>query len=327
MLSNLEEELNFVGDKKKLSWFNSALVDNFHFTRLVSEVYQARPDTSLRNVLYSIPPLCEYVASLKGRTLDRSNGTDEWTLLFEENRQLISKLAVRHGTQGNIPQRAAIVLDYLHVGGLIPDGTATVFELGCSAGLLGTALCTAQKLFSRSNGCSLAKEYFWLKRMPKIKNSHNISYRGYDRMVPPRKLVPFYVWDLKQRAKVARFANSFGQKGDLREGSFEDALRDIREADQRERIIILTSFVLYQLRNPELLVQDILDLVHMRGNVHWIDLSRNSGLNCLFQEQAVLQGDRAVVDLVPNHIYLSHNGFPVAKVINGTDDCPDWEYL
>lgn len=51
-----------------------------------------------------------------------------------------------------------------------------------------------------------------------------------------------------------------------------------------------------------------------------LDLSRNSNLDCLFKE-----GTEKV--LVENHVYLSHNSNQVAHVINGSDDCPDWEYL
>ena len=85
-----------------------------------------------------------------------------------------------------------------------------------------------------------------------------------------------------------------------------------------EPVIFLTAFVMYQLLSPQTMIQKILGLVHAHENVHWLDLSRNNSLDCLFKNVKALN---------ENHIYLSHNGRQVAHVINGSDDCPDWEYL
>ena len=315
MNENLARELDFVGSKKRLPWFTRSLMQKTSFVDIVKDIQAGRKGTSLRNILYSLLPISEYVASLKKETFDRTSGEDEWIRVLEENAHLIRYLVVKYGTQGNIPQRAAIILDYFYKSNLLTNRSATVVELGCSAGLIGTVLCSSDSLFLHQGG-SLAKEYFWLTRMPSVRSSYNITYRGYDRTLPLKELVPFFVWDVDKRSKVSAFVETCPEKGVLFEKTFEEALEDVKKVNF-ETVCILTSFVLYQLAQPEVLVRNIMELVHTMGNVHWLDLSRNDGLPCLFQSNM----------LVPGHVYLSHNGTQVARVINGSDDCPDWEYL
>jgi len=272
MNENLARELDFVGSKKRLPWFTRSLMQKTSFVDIVKDIQAGRKGTSLRNILYSLLPISEYVASLKKETFDRTSGEDEWIRVLEENAHLIRYLVVKYGTQGNIPQRAAIILDYFYKSNLLTNRSATVVELGCSA--------------------------------------------GYDRTLPLKELVPFFVWDVDKRSKVSAFVETCPEKGVLFEKTFEEALEDVKKVNF-ETVCILTSFVLYQLAQPEVLVRNIMELVHTMGNVHWLDLSRNDGLPCLFQSNM----------LVPGHVYLSHNGTQVAHVINGSDDCPDWEYL
>lgn len=316
-MENLAQELDFVGSRKRLPWFTRDLLKQPGFTNLVEDVKEKRRETSLRNILYSLLPISEYVAMLKGEAFDRTCGEEAWLRLLEENAYLIRNLAVKYGTQGNIPQRAAIILDYFHKCKLLSNGCATVVELGCSAGLIGTVLCSSERLFLRQGG-SLAKEYFWLKREPKVRSTYNITYKGYDRTLPLKELIPFFVWDEDKRGKVSAFVETFPQKGVLFEKTFDDALEGVEQARESfETVFILTSFVLYQLTQPNDLVQKIMKLVYNIGNVHWLDLSRNDGLQCLFRSSA----------LIPGQVYLSHNGNQVARVVNGSDDCPDWTYV
>ncbi|KKS38413.1 MAG: hypothetical protein UU98_C0007G0054 [Parcubacteria group bacterium GW2011_GWD2_42_14] len=315
MIDNLARELDFVGSRKRLPWFTRNLTKKTSFVGLVEDIQEKRSETSLRNILYSLLPISEYVASLKKGKFDRTSGEDEWIKLLEENAHLIRHLAVKYGTQGNIPQRAAIILDYFYKSNLLSNRSATVVELGCSAGLIGTVLCSSETLFLHQGG-SLAKEYFWLKRMPRVRSSYNITYRGYDRTLPLKELIPFFVWDVDKRHQVSAFVETCPEKGVLFEKTFEEALEDVSKVNF-EAVIILTSFVLYQLTHPEVLIDKIMELVYNMGNVHWLDLSRNDGLPCLFQRNTC----------VPGHVYLSHNGTQVAHVINGSDDCPDWEYM
>ncbi len=318
MKENLKEELDFVGARKSVPWFTRDLARNLDFKELIQNIQKKRKDSTIRTIHYSLFPLSEYVAFLHGFEISFKKGQKEWLRVVLENSHEIESLATRYGTQGNIPQRAAIVLDYFERARMLPKAKATVVELGCSAGLLGTTLCMSKELFLQHNGL-LAKEYFWLRRTPHITVPYNITYIGYDKALPPLDLVPFFVWDTERREKVASFARMFKSKGVLFEKSF-DPLLDVKRIESKEPVIFLTAFVLYQLAKPEDLQRKIMGLVHTHKNVHWLDLSRNSNLECLF-------GNFDDLKLVQNHVYLSHNSVPVAHIIHGSDDCPDWEYL
>jgi hypothetical protein len=323
MTTNLDQEIDFVGKKKKIPWFTRDLRKNKCFNNLVADIQKEKKETSVRNILYSLLPISEYVASTKRRKFDRVNGKDAWLKLLAEEGGLIRSLSVRYGTQGNIPQRAAIILDYLAECGILPGTNLTVVELGCSAGLLGRVFCSSKKIFLRQKG-ELAKKFFWLQRYPRVFEDCVIRYVGYDHILPSPVLIPFYVWDKDKREKVLKFMDAFPQQGEVHEKSFIAALKSLMWVEGFEKfepIVILTSFVLYQLNEPEKLIQSIASKVSSIANVHWLDLSRNSGLESVFGVH------EKTMNLVPDHVYLSHNGVPVAHVINGSDDCPDWEYL
>lgn len=318
-MEDLRAEIDFVGERKKIPWFTRELLSSGEFIDLIRCIQEARRESTLRTTLYSLFPISEYVAYLQGREVDFSKGKTPWFELLFDNTERIHSLAVKYGTQGNVPQRAAIILDYLRTGNMIPRFRATVIELGCSAGLLGTALCLSEEIFLRHNGL-FAKEYFWLKRMPHITTPYDITYIGYDKVIPPLEMVPFFVWNKEKRGKVASFAETFKTKGVLFEKTF-DSLLDVERIESQEPVIFITAFVMYQLLQPEILHQKIMHLVRTHRNVHWLDLSRNSNLGCLFG------GSKHSRSLIENHVYLSHNSRPVAHIINGSDDCPDWRYL
>ncbi len=319
MILDLCDELDFVGARKKLPWFNRRLAKDSQFVTLVESILNERGGASTRTVLYSLLPLSEYVAYRIGVNTSLSDGARPWKKVVYENVDTLRMLAVKHGTQGNIPQRAAIVLDYFEESAILPTAACTTIELGCSAGLLGTVLCSSEELFRNHRG-SLAREYFWLKRMPHLSVPYRISYIGYDRSIPPQDLIPFFLQDTDKRERVAAFARSYSPRGLLFEQTF-DSFLDTERIVSTEPVIILTAFVLYQLDEPHVLIERILELVRTNDCVHWLDLSRNSKLPCLFGQQKQVQ------PLVSNHIYLSHNGVQVAHVTDGSDDCPNWEYL
>jgi hypothetical protein len=317
MKENLKKELDFVGARKKVPWFSKDLLKYSDFKELIQNIQKRRKDVTVRTTLYSLFPLSEYVAYLHGCEVDFKKGERVWMDMVLKYAREIQTLAVKFGTQGNVPQRAAIILDHFERARMLPQGSAVVVELGCSAGLVGTTLCLSDELFVRHNGL-LAKEYFWLKRMPHITMPYDITYIGYDRVIPPLDLIPFFIWDREKRGKVSAFAKAFKTKGILFEKPF-DPLLDVRRIESQVPVIFVTAFVMYQLAHPEVLQRKLMGLVHTHKNVHWLDLSRNSNLECIFGSDS----ERYVED----HVYLSHNGVPVAHVVNGSDDCPDWEYL
>jgi len=317
-MKHFYEEVVFVGLKRKIPWFNKDLARNKTFARFVHDVCKEREGTSLRTILYSILPLVEYVASTEGVVLDRINDKKKWLHFIKEKEDVIRNLAIRYGTQGNVPQRAAIILDYLYEKKILPEEKGVVYELGCSAGFLGSVLCSPHRFFVEDGG-ALARRLFWLKRMPRVYEFHDVRYEGFDRVLPDPEIVPYYVWDEDRREQVKDFAQmKILKRVQLFECTFDKAFSRLKR-NMPETAIILTSFMFYQLTDPVHLIEKILNEVSS-GDVHWLDLSRNNGLECIF-------GESPTNNLIPNHVYLSHNGTPVAHIVNGSDDCPDWEYL
>jgi hypothetical protein len=316
MSSILADELDFVGNRKRLAWFNSSLANNPWLVRMVDEIVSRRQGTSVRNILYGLFPLSEYLADQAsyGTTLF---GTEAMWLAFAvPNERALIELSVRYGTQGNIPQRAAIISDYALRKGLLHGEATQVVELGCSAGLLGRFLCHQQLLLSSA---ALMQRYFWLKRLPLRKQNHTFNYTGVDVAIPPDDLVPYFVQDHEKRAKTKLFVREVLSGGELVVDALEDYLLRIGSMRTSDIMLLVTAFVLYHFEQPESAINVLLDVVHAHHNIHWLDLSRNAGLNTLYRDY-----ER---HLVPNYVYLSDNGVPVAQIVNGSDDCPNWKYL
>lgn len=309
----IAEEFRFVGERKKLPWFTGELVDNDALTHIIRTVKYLKPEMSLRTVLYALFPITEYYAHDEGVALDRKD-KQQWLDFIGLHRSALARCIAQYGVQGNIPQRAAIVLDYFTQSNLLKNDTATVIELGCSAGLLGTALCRSEELFG--GDVRSLKNHFWLQRVPSMRRYH-IDYFGFDQCIPPLDLVPYFVWDKDMREKITSFILTYEQSGEVRRKDAYAVLGDFSVCNDTS-VVILTSFFLYQFLHPEKMVKKLRRIVQTNDTVHWLDLSRNRELPCVFGKGNAL---------LPDHVYLSHNGTPVAHVINGSDDCPDWEYL
>lgn len=285
------------------------------FCDFIKEIVNQRKQTSLRNILYSLFPITEYLCETQGISGSIFSSYALWSDFAKANSTIIIELSVNHGTQGNIPQRAVIILDYVHKAGLVKRGENIVIELGCSGGLIGCVMENHRKLFVEKSGF-LTDKYFWLKRKPKIEIQNAFfNYLGYDTYLPPKKFLPFFIWDKEKRRKVEMFINDFQPKGLLLQQPV-DRFFEVTNIFSSSPIIIITSFMFYQFRDAKSIQEKILEKI--KHDVHWIDLSRNNNLPFLF---------KPIERFVPNHTYLSHNGNPVAKIIDGSDDCPNWEYL
>lgn len=313
-INKLTEELIFVGKIKKLSWFNESLINKRWFVDLIIDIANKK-NTTLRNILYSLFPIVEYLHSTKCKNNDTVfSSYQKWAKFIKGNSDIIINLAANFSTQGNIPQRAAIIIDYLNHQNITKEGNNIIIELGCSYGLLGIVFENTNKLFV-DNNCKLAKEYFWLKKMPMINPKIKFNYFGYEINIPPKKFVPFCVWDKNKRKKVNKFINNFLLEGIIFGQSIESFL-ETNNLLSTSPIIIITSFVLYHFPNPEFIINSLLRKI--KSNIHWIDLSRNKNLPLIFNNHKHCR---------PNWIYLSYNGVPVAEIRNGSDDCPNWEYI
>ncbi|MBP9749417.1 MAG: DUF2332 family protein [Candidatus Pacebacteria bacterium] len=309
----LAEELDFVGLKKKLPWLNRTCGQDPWFVELIEVVRTLNPSLSIRNILYALIPHSEHVASVK--TDDTFASYECWKSFMCKNEERMVRRLARHGTQGNLPQRAAILLDYLHHMHPVPIRSVCLVEFGCSAGLLGRVCLNARELFDPPT----AERFFWLARLPRIGQVHVCSYVGVDRVIPSEDMVPYFIRDLEKREKIRRFMNEYSCAGDLREQTIEEYLAHERETRDSVSTVYITSFMLYQFSNPAPIALRLQARCEGRDDRHWLDLSRAEVLAGAFDDSAYT--------LDPTHIYLRHNGVPVAHVIGGSDDCPNWEYI
>ncbi len=311
-MEKIKQELTFVGQRKKVDWFNSRLADNEWFRKLVEQIKQRRPQTSWRNIFYSLFPISEYLKEKYEDGADILASFNNWQRFIKNNQAEFVSLVAKHGTQGNIPQRAAIMIDYLSRQMLIKKDNL-IIELGCAQGLIGQVFKNYNYFLTKPN----KEKYFWLKREPQLPPlGTRFDYIGCELLPPPMELVPFFVQDRDKREKLKAFIQAIEKGSLIFKQSLDDFLATTYLNPQRSTIII-TSFVLYQFDQPEKIYRLLLQKI--RGNIHWLDLSRNSKLSCLFET-----GNSK---LKKNWIYLSHNGKPVAEIIDGSDDCPNWRYL
>lgn len=297
-------DVAFVRPVRKISWLNQNLSGNGDFWKLISDIQNRGRSMTVRNALYSM--LC--VADFLEVSARDTETFGEWLALVGDKRELLVQLASK-GTQGNIPQRAAIVLDYI-AHNMDQSRSLTIVELGCSGGLLGRVFVHAQRIFSDNR----FHQYFWLKRVPAVPKQA-VYYIGCDQERPDSKLLPFYIWNLEQRKKTALFMQNHPNSGIFMHMSIEHFLENHLRFITGD-IILLTSFVLYQIRDNSL-VGKIVRISEQNSHVQWIDLSRAQDFP--YNEDKY--------DLKDRWIYLFHNGTPKAHIINGSDDCPDWRYL
>ncbi len=309
----LADELDFVGSKQKLPWFGRKCALDPWFVGLVQELRTLNPILSTRNILCALMPHSEHVASAKSDNMFISY--KHWKSFVCENKERIVRRVVEHGTQRNLPQCAAILLDYLHHARSILTPTVRIVEFGCSAGLMGRAFLNAREVFAPE----VAEKYFWLTRLPRLGGAHICSYVGVDKVIPSEDLVPYFIGDLEKREKLRCFMNDYACAGDLHEQAMEEYL--VRESGVLSNMPVLyvTSFLLYQFADPTQIAMRLQAFCEGRDDRHWLDLSRAEVLAGMFDDSAYT--------LDPTHIYLRHNGVPVAHVIGGSDDCPNWEYI
>lgn len=313
MSTTLEvDELAFVGARKKVPWFQT-LAEDPYLIRFVEEAQKGLPQTTLRTILYCLFAMSRYVAERHRWRRDVFSTPASWQRFAHSYLDEVIRLAATYGTQGNIPQRAGMVLDCARYLGLLSGARTRIIELGCSSGECGKAFVHHAYLFRRS----VRERYFWVTRVPVVPVRHGIEYIGVDRVLPPPVIVPYFLEDRAQREKVARFVREVTFEGRLIESTAEAYLQ--RGIDYGHgTTLLVTSFVLYQLTDPGPLIALLREAVHLsRGSVHWLDISRNRGLEMIFADTGAIS----------DHVYLSHNGTLVARVLDGSDDCPNWTYL
>jgi len=304
MCNEAMADVAFVRSVRGIAWLNQELSNNRNFWKLIADIQGRGKSMTVRNVLYSM--LC--VADFLGVSARDTETFDEWFRLVGDKLDRLVQLSSK-GTQGNIPQRAAIVLDYI-ARNMNQNKSLTIVELGCSGGLLGRVFAHAHKIFSDE----YFHQYFWLKRIPAVPEKP-IYYIGCDQERPDNQLLPFYVWNLEQRKKTALFMRDYPSSGIFMHMSIEHFLENHLRFVTGD-IVLLTSFVLYQI-NDASFVKNITRVTKRNSCIEWIDLSRAQDFPY----------NKSRYNLRERWVHLFHNGVPRARIINGSDDCPDWEYL
>ena len=312
----LAKELDFVGDRRKVPWFNHTLLQDIWFWRLCHMLCVSHRGTSTRNLLYALLSHTEYVSSKQlGTTYSDWASYADWKRFVVMHEYDIVRSVLRHGTQGNIPQRAAMIIDYLSKCDQTRGKQLTVIELGCSAGLLGRAFMHATQLFSDPH----MTEYTWLTRRPDV-HVHVGSYIGVDKVIPPHDLVPYFILDKEKRQRTMSFMHAFPSSGALMQSSLETYLHHADLNSSGDQVILVTAFVLYHYEHPGEVVRLFRDVLDEYHHVHWLDLSRAEVLAPIYDAPV---GRR----LQAHYFYLRHNGEPVSHVTKGSDDCPNWVYV
>lgn len=305
----LSAELDFVGKTKKIDWFNSNLTKDPFFLDLLREIKEKReslkkPKTTIRNILYSLFPASEFLFDSSGETSrEVFEEYESWKNFVGAYLERFVDLAV-NGTQGNIPQRAAVVIDLINQ--LNATGKPVkIIELGCSGGALGMVFENYQKLFY-SDCC---QDYFWLKKIPENKN-HFFSYEGYDLNIPQKDFAPFFLWDLEKREKTKKFLNDFQLQGKIHQKNLEEFFKQGEGIE--EDTFILTSYLLYQLSEPAKICDQITNLTSKNKNLFWLDLSKKE------KKLEFFLGGQERIN------YLSLNGKQQFQAIDSSDDWANW---
>lgn len=305
----LSAELDFVGKTKKIDWFNSNLAKDLFFLDLLGKIQKKRkflgkPETTVRNILYSLFPASEFLFDSSGETSREVFAEYEsWKSFVGAYSENFIELAV-NGTQGNIPQRAAVVIDLINQLN-ITEKPIKIIELGCSGGALEMVFENYQNLFY-SDFC---QDYFWLKKIPENKNCL-FSYEGYDLNIPQKNYAPFFLWDLEKREKTKKFLNDFQLQGEIHQKNLEEFFKQGEKIE--ENTFILTSYLLYQLDEPAKICDQITNLTSKNKNLFWLDLSKKEK-----KLEFLLRGEERIN-------YLSCNGKQQLQAIDSSDDWANW---
>jgi hypothetical protein len=311
-LEELRQELNFVGQKKAIKWFNQDLTENLFFMSVIKQLIAKREllgyKTTLRNVLYSIFPATEYLYDKTGKKSRQAFNYDHsWMGIVNVNIGIdkFTDLAAK-GTQGNIPQRAAVIIDYLAKNNKLSFGQNNIIELGCAGGVLGLIFENCQTLDW--------EKYTWCQKEPELSEESFFNYTGYDINIPNRDYLPFFIWDEDKRKKLIDINRDFKLNGNIILQNIETFLQG--EIKAEAPTFIITSYVMYQLPNAVDIYNEIMKKVANTDNLHWLDLSRNDdSLDFLFGKNFFKRGIN----------YLSHDGVPKIQAINGSDDWVNWQ--
>ena len=314
-MDNTKKVINTLGASLGLDWFTA---ENLGID-LIYEIKQVQKTSgrNLRITLLSIFAAIEYLYTEEYQ----KEGLDVREIFQEkisfQNKFLrkyddIEKFVAEHGCQKSFPQRAFIFLDQLNEIVSTETKKIKLIEFGAAAGFLGHIFEHPSYYIE-----GLPKnDVFQVKR--KIQTPHfGIQYEGYDLHIPKQEIVPYFIWDIEKRERVQRYMQIYRRPRILHEKDMFMVLDTyLKTDDNLSDVYFITSCMLYQLsRGAKTRFQTIMTSLQER-NAHWLDLSRHH--NDIPWLEAITQ------QLEYDHNYLSVDGIPRKRIIDGVDDCSNW---
>jgi hypothetical protein len=238
--------------------------------------------------------------------LQTIENNDSFQLVINEHYNDLLQISIKEKVQGNAPERALPILDVLSKK--LPNESVCIIELGASFGLIGHCLLNPEGLFDQKNNYFTSEQ-----KMPDLKKNVS-SYLGIDLNPPNKDWLLSCIFNTIDAKRIDNYINSIipNHNFELIKASalgFTNLLEVKQLLEKNKKIVILTSFMMYQLNSDlkENLTNEINEFC-LQNNGHWIS-----------QEVDVL-GE--------NSHPLYYINFDGEHIINLKDDkCSNWEWL
>ncbi len=220
------------------------------------------------------------------RAVDKLKEKDSFLEYIKENYDSILKISIERGVQANLPERALPVLEVLEKK--IKNSSYHVIELGASFGLIGRVLLNPGKVIENKD-CYFTPD----QQMPQNHKAAD-RYLGIELDPPDERWFLACVDPLGFRERLERLINDIkaDEKFQLIKGNAFGfpGLEPVKNfcsqaAKSHSRIVVLTSFMLYQLdREKQMRLKDeILKFVHGL-NGYWLNMVFYPSSNEFFVE-------------------------------------------
>jgi hypothetical protein len=236
--------------------------------------------------------------------IEKNNSFEQ---ILKEFAQEIMDISISKKVQGNGPERGLPILEIF--GKKLFDSSICVIELGSSYGLIGNCLLNSKRILENRNSYFLPSQ-----KMPDNPKGADF-YLGIDIDPPEMEWLLACFFDPSDANRINKFIINGSCVNNIRilkasANGFSE-LKEVRElAATKYKLVILTSFMLYQLKDAqqELLKKEIREFTR-KNNGHWI---------C--QEVEFYNGQP---DLAKYYIEWDEE-----KIINLDDDkCTSWKWL
>jgi hypothetical protein len=194
---------------------------------------------------------------------------DSFQDFIDSNFNEILSLSIEKKVQGNLPERAFPLLELFNKK--LPSQSITVIELGASYGMVGRSLLDPN-LFIKNRG----NYFFQDQKIPKSMTPIGY-YLGLELAPPDERWLYSSVWYPDEEQHLRNIINDFSSiknfrliKGNAMGFSLLDPVKKI--VGQSTSIVILTSFMLYQLNteNRNNLKNEILEFIKATSS-NWIN--------------------------------------------------------